>query len=217
MLTELSISDYTNRLASEQPAPGGGSAAALSGLTGVCLLEMVINLSLHREDLAQYGEVLSAKQHELAELHQVLQSLIDRDAQAFSGVMAAYQMPKATETEKQLRKNAVQHAYRLAAEIPLETARACLATLEIAKTLCGKANPHAVSDLAIGSLSAHTAAIGALLNTAINLPYIMDKELASSLDGQVCQLRSSADELLAEILEDIYSDPTFARLRPQCS
>ena len=216
MLTELSIVDYTSRLASEQPAPGGGSAAALSGLTGVCLLEMVINLSLPRAELAQYQAVLAAKQKELAALHQVLQALIDRDAQAFSGVMAAYQLPKATDAEKEHRKQVVQQAYRLAAEIPLETAQACLAALEIATTLCGKANPHAVSDLAIGALSLHTAAIGALLNTAINLPFIKDQAVVSSLDGQVRRLRSAADKLAAEITANVYADPVFAELRSGC-
>lgn len=214
MLTKLSILEFADRLASEQPAPGGGSAAALSGLTGVCLLEMVINLSLGRDELVQHSELLTTKQKELARLHRELQFLIDRDAQAFSGVMTAYKLPKATEDEKRLRKDAVQKAYRQAAEIPLEVARACLETLEIAKALCGKVNPHAVSDLAVGSLSAHASAIGALLNTAINLPFITDKDLVSGLDGQVYLVRSSADELLEEIRSSIYANPIFAALRP---
>jgi formiminotetrahydrofolate cyclodeaminase len=216
MLAELSIVEFADRLSSEQPAPGGGSAAALSGLTGVCLLEMVINLSLGRDELAQHSELLTAKQTELARLHRDLQILIDRDAEAFSGVMTAYKLPKATEDEKQLRKDAVQKAYRQAAQIPLEVARACLDSLEIGKALCGKVNPHAVSDLAVGALSAHAAAIGALLNTAINLPFIIDTGLTSELDGQVYQLRSSADELLKEIQSGVYVDPVFAALRPTC-
>ncbi|KYZ74744.1 hypothetical protein AXX12_16090 [Anaerosporomusa subterranea] len=216
MLTELSILEFADRLSSEQPAPGGGSAAALNGLTGVCLLEMVINLSLGRDELAQHSELLTAKQRELARLHHELQILIDRDAQAFSGVMTAYKLPKATEDEKQQRKDAVQKAFKQAAEIPLEVARACLEALEIAKALCGKVNPHAVSDLAVGSLSAHAAAIGALLNTAINLPFITDKDLANALDGQVYLLRSSADEQLEAIRTNIYANPIFAALRPTC-
>jgi formiminotetrahydrofolate cyclodeaminase len=177
---------------------------------------MVINLSLGRDELAQYSESLADKQKELARLHIELQLLVDRDAQAFSSVMNAYQLPKGTEAEKQLRKDAVQKAYRQAAEIPLETAQACLEALEFAKALCGKVNPHAVSDLAIGALSAHTAATAALLNTAINLPFITDKGLASALDGQVYLLRSSADGLLADICSTIYADPKFAALRSTC-
>lgn len=214
MLAELSILDFSSQLASAQPTPGGGSAAALSGLTGVCLLEMVINLSIGQNEPRQNRDFLLAKQSELARMHIELQLLIDRDAQAFGGVMAAYQMPKDTAEEKQTRKEAIQNGFRQAAEIPLETARFCLEALEIAKSICGRINPHAVSDLAVGALSIHTGAIGALLNTAINLPSLSDKNLANALDGQVHLLRSSVDELLNEIRSTIYADPMFSALRP---
>lgn len=213
MLAKLSIVDYASRLSSQEPAPGGGSAAALCGLTGVCLLEMVINLSLGRPEYAREAELLAAKQSDLARIHIELQLLIDRDAQAFDGVVAAYRLPKATEEEKQLRSDAVQTAYRQAADIPLETARAGLEALEVARSLCGKVNPHAVSDLAIGADSVHTAIIGALLNTAINIPYIKEKTLASALNGQVHLLRSSADDLLSAIHREVYADPVFAAFR----
>jgi formiminotetrahydrofolate cyclodeaminase len=213
MLTELTILEYASRLSSEQPAPGGGSAAALSGLTGACLLEMVINLTLGSLDFKHLSEVLTAKQDQLVRIHSELQLLIDRDAQAFSGVMAAYQMPKGTIEEKQLRTDAVQIAFRQAAQVPLETAHACLEALEIAKFLCGKVNPHAVSDLAVGALCAHTGAISALLNTAINLPSLKDRNLASTLDEQVVELRVSADEFLKEIKDSVYADPMFSALR----
>jgi formiminotetrahydrofolate cyclodeaminase len=123
-------------------------------------------------------------------------------------------MPKTTPEEKKLREDAVQKAFRQAAEIPLDTARTCLEALEIGRSICGKINKHAASDLAVGALSVHTGAIGALLNTAINLPYISDKNLASALDGQVHLLRASVDELIADIRAAVYEDSIFAVFRP---
>ena len=213
MLTELSIMEFASRLASDKPTPGGGSAAALSGLMGTCLMEMVINLSVGRKDLLEYSSFLTLKQAELSRIHIELQLLIERDAQAFASVMAAYQLPKNTEEEKKLRQEAVQKAFTQAAEIPLDTARTCLEALEIGRALCGKINNHAASDLAVGAISVHSGAIGALLNTAINLPFINDKNLASALDGQVHLLRSSVDEIIADIKAAVYADEQFAAFR----
>lgn len=214
MLSELSIAEFTDRLASDQPAPGGGSAAALNGLSGICLLEMVINLSLGRDELAEHQQLLASRQTELVRLHAELRQLINRDAQAFSGVIGAYKLPKATAAEQNLRQEAVQAAYRQAAAVPLEIACACLSGLGIANELGGKVNPHAVSDLAVGALSLQAAAVGALFNTAINLPFISDSALVSQLAGQAAAIRAAADRLIAEICSGVYADPVFASLKP---
>ncbi|MDU4961039.1 MAG: cyclodeaminase/cyclohydrolase family protein [Sporomusaceae bacterium] len=214
MLSHLSIEEFAARLASEQPAPGGGSAAALNGLTGICLLQMVINLSLGRDELAQHAGLLKSTLADLTRLHQELQQLIDRDAAAFSSVISAYKLPKATEDEQQSRKAAIQTAFRQAASVPLDIARACLGGLAAAAVLGGKVNPHAVSDLAVGSFSAHAAAISALFNTAINLPHISDAAFAAQLQGQAGQIRAEADRLLEQICAGVYADPVFAPLRP---
>lgn len=216
LLNELSISDFAAKLASAEPAPGGGSAAALCGLMGTSLLEMTINLSLGRPEFARESDVLAEKQKELARVHIELQLLIDRDAQAFRGVMAAYQMPKQTEESKKLRLQAIQDAFRQAAEIPLETARVTLESLEIARFLCGRVNPHVVSDLAVGALACHSGLVGALLNTAINLPSLKDETLVKGLYGQVHLLRTAADDLLADIRQKVYADDMFAVMRSSC-
>jgi formiminotetrahydrofolate cyclodeaminase len=213
LLTELSIRDYTAKLASKEPAPGGGSAAALSGVLAASLMEMVLNLTLGREEFAQYEKQLSEKQIILTGLHRSLDELVDRDAAAFNSVMAAFKLPKGTEEEKTARSAAIQTGYKEAAEIPMETARACLEVLEVGKTLLGKINAHAVSDLVVGALAAHTGVVGALLNTTINLPSIKDEFYVTALKGQVHQLKVTADELVADIQKIVYEDPAFEDLR----
>lgn len=213
MLTELSVTEYAARLGSEEPAPGGGSAAALTGLLGTSLLEMVCNLTIGRPEFSSEEELLASKRQELARIHIDLQLLVDRDAEAFSGVMKALKMTRSTDEEKTRRSAALQTAYHQAAEIPLEIARACLEALEIAKDLQGRVNAHVVSDLAIGSIQAHAGVVGALMNTAINLPALKDKALANALGGQIYLLRSSADELLSSIQAKLYKDELFAAFR----
>ncbi|MCX7781614.1 MAG: cyclodeaminase/cyclohydrolase family protein [Negativicutes bacterium] len=213
MLTELTIKDFAVKLASEEPAPGGGSAAALSGLLAVSLMEMVINLTLGRAEYAAYEALLADKQEALKRLHLQMESLIERDAAAFNAVMAAFKLPKASEEEKKARTAAVQRAFREAAEVPLETARACLEALEIGQALLGKVNSHAVSDLVVGALAGHTGVVGALLNTAINLPSIKDEMYVKAVNGQINLLKASADELVQAIQAVVYQDAAFAELR----
>lgn len=213
MLTKISIKEYANKLASKEAAPGGGSAAALSGLLAASLMEMVINLTRGREEYAAYEELLASRQLSLQRLHQTLQDLVSRDAEAFSGVMAAFKLPKGTETEKAARTAAIQQGYKEAAEVPLETAQACLEVLEIGQTLLGKINDHAVSDLVVGALAGHTGVVGALLNTAINLPSIKDQAYVQELGGQMRQLKTKADALVTEIQKTVYQQESFAEFR----
>lgn len=215
MLTKLSVSDFAAKLASKEAAPGGGSAAALSGLLGASLLEMVINLSIGRDEFAAHEELLAGKQVELARLHIDLQLLIDHDAAAFNAVMDSYNLPNMTDMEKKSRSAAIQEAAKQAAEVPLSTARACLELLEISKVLLGKVNPHAVSDLVVGSLASHTGVVGALLNTAINLPLLTDANLIDAFKGQVHLLRTAADELIGAIQDNVYREQTFAVMREE--
>lgn len=213
MLTRLSINEYADRLASPEPTPGGGSAAALFGFLGTSLLEMVISLSLGRKDFAAHADLLMEKKAELARLRVELQLLIDRDASAYAALVAAQNLPEASKAERQVRLSSIQEAVQQAAEVPLMTARSCLEVLEIGKALQGKINAHAVSDLLVGAHVSHSGVVGALLNTAINLPLLKDHHLVNAYNGQIHLLRTAADELLAMIEERAYAEAPFGVMR----
>lgn len=215
MLSLLPINEYAAKLASKAPAPGGGSAAAAGGLLGISLLEMVINLSAGRPEFAEYDALLGENQKKLAELHTEVQLMIDRDAQAFEAVMAAFALPKTTEAEKTSRTEQVQAAMQQAAEVPLAIAVTCIRALEIAVELLGKVNAHAASDLMIGAMKCQTAVHGALLNTLINVPYLKDGQLVTKLNVRVVSCRDQADELYHKVSSYVYSQPTFAIMRTE--
>lgn len=213
MLTSLSIKEFAARMATQEPPPGGGSTAALSGLMGASLLEMVVNLSQGQPDLAGYAQFLADKKNELSRLHRVLENLVDRDAEVFEKVMEAFRMPQARPEEEAIRDKAIQESMREAAEVPIETARACLEVLEISRQLLGKSHPHALGDLTVGALAGHTGTLGALLSTAMNLPFLKDKALVKALDGQILLLRGSADELIRVVKENVYNHDTFVVMK----
>lgn len=51
MLVDKTVSDFLNELASNSPAPGGGSVAALSGALGAALTSMVCNLTVGKRSI----------------------------------------------------------------------------------------------------------------------------------------------------------------------
>jgi formiminotetrahydrofolate cyclodeaminase len=213
LLVNLSVSDYATSLASCESAPGGGSAAALSGLLGASLMEMVINLTIGRSEFDEHASLLVGKKAKLILLHDELKRLVDSDAAAFSAVVDAYKLPQYSKKEKQEQLRVIQETVTLAAEVPIEIARFSLEVMEIGKILLGKVNPHAVSDLVVGSLASHTSVVGALLNTAINLPLLKDKNKVRALKGQVHLLRNVADELIFAIQNHVYAEEPFAILK----
>ena len=56
-LTEMKVKDFNELLASNAPAPGGGSASALAGAMGAGLCSMVAALTIGREKYAADEEL----------------------------------------------------------------------------------------------------------------------------------------------------------------
>ncbi len=213
MLSSLSINEFAARISAGDVPPGGGSAAAMYGLTAAALLELSINHSLKSPQLVEHHELLIAKQAELARLHIELTILIDRDALALRGLLAAAGLPELTPEARQARNTALQKALKLAAEVPLETARACLEVSEIGKAIVERVDKLVVSDLMTGAAAAHAGITGGLLSAAINLSEIDDEALVSALKGQIYLLKLTADELRSGLESTVYGREPFSVLR----
>ncbi|WP_083945746.1 cyclodeaminase/cyclohydrolase family protein [Sporomusa sphaeroides] len=213
MLSSLNISDFAGRLAAAEVPPGGGSAAAISGLMGASLLELAVNYSLKSPGQVVCSELLLAKQADLSRLHIELTILIDRDALALRGLLAAAGLPENGAEKQQARRLALQKAIKLAAEVPIETARSCLEVVEIAKTIVTKVDKMVVSDLMAGVAMAYAGIVGSLLSTAINLNELEDELLVNALKGQIYLLQSTADELKAAIEDKVYASAPFSVVR----
>ena len=213
MLSSLSISDFAAKLASDEVPPGGGSTAAVGGLLGAALVEMAINYSLKSPKLVECNELLIVKQADLARLHIELTILIDRDALALRGLLGAAGLPATTAEKKQARNLALQKALKQAADVPLETARACLEVIEIGKAIVARVDKIVVSDLMAGVAAAHAGITSSLLSTAINLSEIEDEALVSALKGQIFLLQTAADEMKADIEDKVYANAPFTVLR----
>jgi len=169
------LQPFLNELAGGKPTPGGGSAAAAVGAMGAALVSMVCNLTIGKEKYAdvevQMRETLARSEVLQAELVQ----LIDEDAAAFNLVMAAFRLPKTTDKEKAVRREAVQTATQKATLAPLAIARACAEVIELGQLAAEKGNANAISDAGAGVTFAQAGLKAAALNVLINLPAIKDE------------------------------------------
>lgn len=188
MLTDLSVQHFLDALASGDPAPGGGSAAALIGAQGAALISMVCNLTVGRKKYAGVEAELLECRARADTLRAQLAGLIDRDTAAYELVMAAYKLPKETPGQAAARTEAIQSALRQATLTPLETLSACVEVLELSPVVLAKGNPNAASDGAAGMLAVYAGMHAAALNVRINLNAIEDTGFVSEMSAGMSSL-----------------------------
>lgn len=189
------VSDLLDAFASNEPVPGGGSAAALAGAIGVSLLVMVAGISKTRTGAPEEAADLAEASARLRPLRDELLSLVDEDSAAYESVMAAMRLPKETEPQKQARRAAIQDAMRAATEVPLETMRVCQQALRGALVVAGAGNRNASSDTGVAVELLVAAVTGASMNVDVNVKSLTDAAFA----GRVAEERA---ELEADALAD---------------
>jgi formiminotetrahydrofolate cyclodeaminase len=203
-LVNLSLHDFTASLASQEPAPGGGSASAAAGAAGAALLEMVLRLTEGKEKYAAVWPELSAFRPRLEEARWKLLELVDEDTRAYDAIVAARKLPKATPEEKDARQKALDAATIVATTVPMQTAFFAHQALAAAPAILEKGNPNTASDAFVAALLLSSAVDGALANVRINLPGIKDAEIATGY-------REDADELQKKAVALLESVRTLAR------
>lgn len=194
----LPLEGWLDRLASKEPTPGGGSAAAVAGATACALGEMVLGLTLGREKFAAVEAQLAPLLPEFRELRAEFLRLADQDSAAYDAFMAAVRLPKATPAEQEARKAAMQQAAKRAAEVPLHTAQAAVEALRRLALVARLGNPNARSDAVVGAMHAWTAYHGARLNVLANLDGLGDPSSAAQFRRDLDHLAKEAEGLLGE-------------------
>lgn len=200
-LGELTLAAFSERLASAEPVPGGGSASAIAGSFAASLLAMVAQLSLGRpkydafqgtnERALQIGEMARTRLLELA----------DDDARAYAGFSTARKMPRDTPDQQAARDSATRAAARAASDVPLEVVRGCARLIEAVAATAGRSNLNASSDLEVAGRLAAAAARGAAANVLINLPMVGDEAYAAAATAEIADLLTRVDQTLAKISE----------------
>lgn len=193
-LADLSVSAFADALASDAPAPGGGSAAALEGAVGVGLTVMVAALTRGRKKYEEFAAYATQVEAEGDAMKARFLDLMDRDTQAFNAVSAAFSLPRDTGEQKAARSAAIQEGLKRCTETPLETMALCADAITLTEAfLAAGFNTSSASDLGVAFLSLKSAMQSAWLNVLINIGSIKDADYAA-------QARRKGEALLASAL-----------------
>lgn len=217
-LDDLTVRELVKQLASGDPTPGGGSAAALGGALGAALVAMVGRLTDGRTtsdaDAALVTETLTSA----ASWQSELLNLATLDANAYAAVVSARRLPRSTDAERESRTVQLAQANRLAIDVPMRTARAGMAVLELAEGFVEVGNANAISDLGVAAHLARACVEGGTLNVRINLPSLAaDDPSRAGLASEVEALRASAldaTERIATAVARRMAEPRGAKPTP---
>nr|WP_321502471.1 cyclodeaminase/cyclohydrolase family protein [uncultured Dethiosulfovibrio sp.] len=202
-LSDLTVKGFVEELASESPAPGGGSVAALAGSLGAALSAMVAGLTVGKEKYKDNWEVMEKVQADGTALQNRFLELMEEDTEAFNGFMAAMKLPKATDEEKAARSQAMQEATKKAIEVPFETMKECAAMVKLADIASTKGNPNAVTDAGSAAVLARAAAVAASYNVKINLMGLKDEAFAAKIRSEMEETLKSIESSVAAIEKSV--------------
>jgi glutamate formiminotransferase/formiminotetrahydrofolate cyclodeaminase len=183
-----SLSGFVGSVASPSPTPGGGSVAAHAGALAAALAQMVAGLTIGKKRYAAVDAEMRELAVRAAALGNTLGALVARDASAYAVVAAAYKLPAETEAQQKAKAATVDDALMHAAEVPLETVRACAAVAELALAVAERGNTNAASDAGVAALLAEAGGTGAGYNVRINVNSLTDRARGAALADEAKRL-----------------------------
>lgn len=164
--------------------PGGGSIAAMSAIEAASMINMVFALTKDAE--------VEVYKSQITEIIDTLKTVYQHDMNVFNDYLFALKLPKETEEQKTVRSRNIQAALCWACDVPLSLAENCIKILMVSKESATIGNPHALSDVLVGTNLAVTAAESALASIDLNVRSIKDMDFCSL----ACKKR---DKLLKDI------------------
>ncbi len=176
--SELNVTEFTKKLQSGDPTPGGGGASALVGALGISLGSMVAHLTAGRKKYADVQEEMEAVIRESDELRAQLLNLIDLDAKMCEPLSKAYSLPRTTQEEIDKREAVMREALKDACTVPLKIMEKMCRCLEIVDLVSRKGSALAISDAGDAAAFCRSSLQGASLNVFINTKLMKDREMA---------------------------------------
>lgn len=190
---------YLSSLSSDSPAPGGGSVAALDAAQAAALAEMVARLTVGKKKYAEFGDEMKDIIKKSSELRQIFTDRIQKDIDAFNEVMKAYKMPKGTDEEKTVRKEAIKEATVKAIDSPMEIIENSIPLFEILYKLAMHGNINAISDVGVASLNIQTAFKSAAYNVYINFIPSLNEQYVKDTKKKIASVKMQMEEYVEKI------------------
>ncbi len=196
-----SLSGFVGSVASPSPTPGGGSVAAHAGALAAALTQMVAGLTVGTKTYAAVDAEMRELAVRAAGLGNTLAALVARDAAAYAVVAAAYKLPSDDATQQRDKTATIDESLLHAAEVPLETARACAEVAALALAVAERGNTNAASDAGVAALLAEAGCVGASYNVRINVGSLSDKSRGAALSAEAQTLVTTTRDLARRTTE----------------
>ena len=204
-MSDRSVNEFLDELASSAPAPGGGAVAALAGALAAALVSMVAHLTQGKKDYEAVQGPVSQLLEQSERLRGRLAALMGDDYDAFMRLSHAMKLPRGSDDEKAVRTSALQAALKDAAAVPLQIAEACADTMQLCRPIAEVGNKNAVSDAGVAVLMAEAGLRSAALNVLINLALIKDAAFVASQRARLDGLLAGSGELADEVYRYVVS------------
>jgi glutamate formiminotransferase/formiminotetrahydrofolate cyclodeaminase len=176
---------YLDRLASAHPTPGGGSAAAVVGALGAALVAMVARVTRGSARHAGAHAACDALAADADDIRERFLLAGTDDEAAFEAYMAAVALPKISDEQKHVRRNAMQRALVGAAEAPLHSAILAAECAELAARARDLGNTELSSDVDCAFRFARAALDAAAANVRINHRHLDDAETVAAQSARL--------------------------------
>ncbi len=206
-MTEQSCEYFVDVLASKEPVPGGGGAAALIGAVGTALSDMVGSLTVGKKKYADVQNEIAELKTEAAKLEKEFINLVTRDAEVFEPLSKAYGLPKETEEEQKFKAEVMEKALDEACSVPLQIMECACKAVKLTDAMSKIGTAIAISDAGCGAASLRAALSAASLNVFINTKSMADREKAEKLESHAQWMLDKyipiCDEIFARVLDRI--------------
>lgn len=194
------IEKFLAALASKDATPGGGGASALTAALGAALGNMVGNLTVGKEQYRDVEADMYCLMNETAQLQKELTALIQKDADGFAPLAAAYAMDKNDPNYDTV----MEQCLRDAAAAPMEVLRLSCRMIELHSAYAQKSSTLAISDAATGAALCWAAMYGAAVNVVVNTRLMKDREYARHMNAEVDKLMNKYWKLAESTYESVY-------------
>lgn len=210
-ITSRSCADFVAVLATKAPVPGGGGASALCGAIGTALGNMVGSLTVGKKKYAAVENEIKEYQAKCSALQKDLLALVEKDAEVFEPLAAAYGLPKDTEEQRAHKEQVMESALAAACEVPLQIMEKCGEAIELLEQFAEKGSRIAVSDAGVGAALCRGALRGAALNVFINTKSMKNRERAvtanSRADAMLEKYGALADKIYNFVSKELHPRP----------
>ena len=177
--TDLTLETYLNHLASAEPVPGGGSAAAYVAALGMALTQMVGRVALARKKKPGNPETIQKIIDSVEKAKRDAFQIVNLDPQVYQDVMEASEHPEKME-------DALQNSFRLQADLAFLVVMA----REWNSNLQGLIQGSIKNDLLVAASLLEAAFHGACHTAMINVRYMKDAARKATAEKAVAELKA---------------------------